>query len=143
MGHADRSGTGIAANAKGPLFRAVGRNDKLTGNPLHHLNAYEMVCKGAAAAGVQISIGNHSFHAVGITVFRKLGGPLENAALAANPARTRTTQFLDRRSDDVALDEIARKYSRRAGRLHGTDAAKTAHRVWRAAAIGRRSAVFL
>jgi integrase/recombinase XerC len=37
-------------------------------------------------------------------VFRKLGGSLENAALMANHASTRTTQLYDRHSDDVTLD---------------------------------------
>jgi hypothetical protein len=38
----------------------------------------------------------------------KLGGSLENAALMANHASTRTTQLYDRRSDDVTLDEVER-----------------------------------
>jgi site-specific recombinase XerD len=84
----------------------------VTGNPLHHVDAYELVRKRAAAAGIKTSIGNHSFRATGITVFRKLGGSLENAALMANHASTRTTQLYDRRSDDVTLDEVERIYFR-------------------------------
>jgi integrase/recombinase XerC len=86
----------------------VGRDGKLTNNPLHRVNAYELVRKRAGAAGIKTSIGNHSFRATGITVFRKLGGSLENAALMANHASTRTTQLYDRRSDDVTLDEVER-----------------------------------
>jgi hypothetical protein len=42
-------------------------------------------------------------------VFRKLGGSLENAALMANHASTRTTQLYEnRRSDDVTLNEVER-----------------------------------
>ena len=37
--HAYIDGTGIAADAKGPLFRTVGRDGKLTGNALHRVNA--------------------------------------------------------------------------------------------------------
>jgi site-specific recombinase XerD len=106
--HAYIDGTGIAADAEGPLFRTVGRDGKLTGNPLHRVNAYELVRKRAAAAGIKTRISNHSFRATGITVFRKLGGSLENAALMANHASTRTTQLYDRRSDDVTLDEVER-----------------------------------
>ena len=72
------------------------------------MNAYELVRRRAAAAGIATKIGNHSFRATGITVFRKLGGSLENAALMANHASTRTTQLYDRRSDDVTLDEVER-----------------------------------
>jgi hypothetical protein len=44
-------GTGIAADAKGSLFRTIGRDGKLTGNALHRVNAFELVRKRAAAAG--------------------------------------------------------------------------------------------
>jgi site-specific recombinase XerD len=106
--HAYIDGTGIAADAKGPLFRTVGRDGKLTRNVLHRVNAFELVRKRAVAAGIATRIGNHSFRATGITVFRKLGGSLENAALMANHASTRTTQLYDRRSDEVTLDEVER-----------------------------------
>jgi site-specific recombinase XerD len=101
-------GTGLAADPKGPLFRTVSRDGKLTANRLHRVNAYELVRRRAAAAGIKTKIGNHSFRATGITVFRKLGGSLENAALMANHASTRTTQLYDRRSDEVTLDEVER-----------------------------------
>jgi hypothetical protein len=65
------------------------------------VNAYELVRRRAVAAGIKTKIGNHSFRATGITVFRKLGGSLENAALMANHASTRTTQLYDRRADEV------------------------------------------
>ena len=59
--------------------------------------------------GAHGATGNHSFRATEITVFRKLGGSLENAALMANHASTRTTQLYDnRRSDDVTLNEVER-----------------------------------
>jgi integrase len=106
--HTYLNGTGIAADAQGPLFRTVGRDGKLTGNALHRVNAFELVRKRAAAAGIKTRISNHSFRATGITVFRKLGGSLENAALMANHASTRTTQLHDRRADDVTLDEVER-----------------------------------
>ncbi len=106
--HAYIDGTGIAADAKGALFRTVGRDGKLTGNALHRVNAFDLVRRRAAAAGITTRISNHSFRATGITVFRKLGGSLENAALMANHASTRTTQLYDRRSDEVTLDEVER-----------------------------------
>jgi integrase len=108
MLHAYIHATGIAADPKGPLFRTVGRDGKLTRNVLHRVNAFELVRKRAAAAGIATRIGNHSFRATGITVFRKLGGSLENAALMANHASTRTTQLYDRKSDEVTLDEVER-----------------------------------
>ena len=72
------------------------------------MSAPELVRQRAATAGIATKISNHSFRATGITVFRKLGGSLENAALMANHASTRTTQLYDRRNDEVTLDEAER-----------------------------------
>lgn len=101
--------TGISEDAKGPLFRTIGRGTaKLTGTPLPQANAYAMIGRRAAAAGIETKIGNHSFRATGITAYLKNGGTLEKAAAMANHASTRTTQLYDRRSDEVSLDEIER-----------------------------------
>ena len=107
--HAYLDGTGIADDAKGPLFRTVGRGTgRLTRTALPQANAYAMVRRRALAAGIETRIGNHSFRATGITAYLKNGGTLENAAAMANHASTRTTQLYDRRRDDISLDEVER-----------------------------------
>ena len=107
--HAYLDGTGIADDAKGPLFRTIGRGTgRLTRTPLPQANAYAMVQRRAVAAGIGTRIGNHSFRATGITAYLKSGGTLENAAAMANHASTRTTQLYDRRCDDISLDEVER-----------------------------------
>jgi integrase len=74
-------GTGIADDPKGPLFRTIGRKTKqLTRTPLPRVNAYAMIQRRAADAGVTTKIGNHSFRATGITAYLKNGGTLEKAA---------------------------------------------------------------
>jgi Phage integrase family len=101
--------TGIADDLKGPLFRTIGRGtQELTRTPLPTANAYMMIKRRAAAAGLETKIGNHSFRATGITAYLKNGGTLEKAASMANHASTRTTQLYDRRSDEVTLDEVER-----------------------------------
>jgi len=101
--------TGIMENGKGPLFRTIGRGTaRLTRTPLPQANAYAMIAKRAAAAGIATKVGNHSFRATGITAYLKNGGTLENAAAMANHASTRTTQLYDRRRDDISLDEVER-----------------------------------
>src|SRR4051812_47863546 len=45
----------------------------------------------------------------GITAHLKNGGTLEEAAMIANQASTRTTQLYDRRSDEVSLDEVRQR----------------------------------
>jgi len=107
--HAYLDGTGIAGDAKGPLFRTIGRTTKqLTQTPLPQANAYAMIQRRAIAAGIGTKIGNHTFRATGITAYLKNGGTLENAAAMANHASTRTTQLYDRRRDDISLDEVER-----------------------------------
>jgi integrase len=101
--------TGIMADDKGPLFRTIGRGtDKLTTTPLPQANAYAMIARRAAAAGIMTKVGNHSFRATGIAAYLKNGGTLEKAAQMANHASTRTTQLYDRRRDEMSLDEVER-----------------------------------
>jgi len=75
---------------------------------LPQANAYAMIGRRAAAAGISTRLGNHSFRATGITAYLKNGGTLEKAAAMANHASTRTTQLYDRRRDEVSLDEVER-----------------------------------
>uniref|UniRef100_UPI0035573776 tyrosine-type recombinase/integrase n=1 Tax=Caballeronia sordidicola TaxID=196367 RepID=UPI0035573776 len=107
--HAYLDGTGIANDAKSPLFRTIQRGTgQLSETPLPQANAYAMVQRRALAAGIDTKIGNHTFRATGITAYLKNGGTLENAAAMANHASTRTTQLYDRRRDDISLDEVER-----------------------------------
>ena len=107
--HAYIDGCGLASDRKGPLFRTIGRGTgQLSQTPLPQANAYQMVRRRGAAAGIDTQIGNHSFRATGITAYLKNGGTLERAAAMANHASTRTTQLYDRRSDEVTLSEVER-----------------------------------
>lgn len=107
--HAYLDGCAIAGDRKGPLFRTIARGTgQLSRTPLPQANAYQMVRRRAAKAGIATQIGNHSFRATGITAYLKNGGTLERAAIMANHASTRTTQLYDRRSDEVTLDEVER-----------------------------------
>jgi len=101
--------TGIMEDGKGPLFRTIGRGtSQLTRTPLAQANAYAMIGRRAAAAGIATKLGNHSFRATGITAYLRNGGTLQKAAAMANHASTRTTQLYDRRRDEMSLDEVER-----------------------------------
>ena len=100
---------GLAGDPRGALFRTLARGrGELTATPLPQANAYAMIRRRAAGAGIETKIGNHTFRATGITAYLKNGGALETAAAMANHSSTRTTQLYDRRSDQVSLDEIER-----------------------------------
>ena len=102
-------GADLRDDPEGPLFRTIGRGtSKLTRTVLPQANAYAMIRRRAAAAGIKTKLSNHSFRATGITAYLKNGGTLEKAAAMANHASTRTTQLYDRRRDEVSLDEIER-----------------------------------
>jgi site-specific recombinase XerD len=102
-------GARLRGDPKGPLFRTIGRGtNKLTRTVLPQANAYAMIGRRAAAAGIATKLGNHSFRATGITAYLKNGGTLEKAAAMANHASTRTTQLYHRRRDELTLDEVER-----------------------------------
>ena len=107
--HGYIDGCGLADDPKGALFRTIARGrGGLTATPLQQANAYAMIGRRAASAGIMTKIGNHTFRATGITAYLKNGGALETAAAMANHSSTRTTQLYDRRGDQVSLDEIER-----------------------------------
>ena len=55
-------------------YRGTG---KLIRTVLPQANAYAMIRRLAAAAGIATKLGNHSFRATGITAYLKNGGTLE------------------------------------------------------------------
>jgi len=97
--------TGIAGEPDGPLFRTTGRK---TGRAqaLWQQDAYRMIQRHAAAAGIKTRIGCHTFRATGITAYLKNKGLLEHAQTIANHASPRTTKLYDRRSEEISLDEV-------------------------------------
>jgi site-specific recombinase XerD len=99
----------LGADPKGYLFRtALRRTGQLSERPMSQADAYRMIGKRAAAAGILTKVGNHSFRATGITEYLKNGGKLEIAQQMANHESARTTGLYDRRNDQVSLDEVER-----------------------------------
>lgn len=102
-------GAGLRAEPKGVLFRAArGTTGQLSDRPMGQSDAYRMIRRRAAAAGIATLVGNHSFRATGITELLRNGGKLEDAQWMANHESARTTGLYDRRDDDVSLDVVER-----------------------------------
>ena len=100
---------GIAADRKKPLFRsAIGKTGKLSDRPMTRGDAWRMVRRRAADAGIETPIGCHTFRATGITDYLKNGGRIEVAQRMAGHSNPRTTGLYDRRNDDISLDEVER-----------------------------------
>jgi integrase/recombinase XerD len=100
---------GITGNGKSFLFRsAVRRTGALTEKPLDRRNAWDMIQRRAAGAGLLTHAGCHTFRGTGITIHRKNGGKLEDAQRMAAHASPRTTMLYDHSDDDIALEEVER-----------------------------------
>jgi integrase len=92
-----------------PLFRsAAGRTGMLTNRPMHRVDAYQMVRRRTAEAGLKGKLGCHVSRATGITVYLEAGGSLENAQAMAAHESPRTTKLYDRTGDEITLDEVER-----------------------------------
>ena len=63
------------------VWRTIGRDKgrPLTRAALPQANAYAMIRRRAAAAGIETKVGNHTFRATGITAYLKNGGTIEKA----------------------------------------------------------------
>jgi len=94
---------------KTPLFQsAPRRSKKLTGLGLDRREAWAMVKRRRAAAGLPISICCHSFRASALTMHLESGGDIRAAQLIAGHADIRTTLLYDRRSRKVQRAEVER-----------------------------------
>ena len=89
--YVDRAG--LAADPKGPLFRAAVafRTDQLTRRQLGRADAWAMIKRRTKTAGLPGRICAHSFRGTGITEYLRSGGTLETAARIAGHESTRTT----------------------------------------------------
>jgi site-specific recombinase XerD len=101
---------GIAEDRKGWLFRtARGHNGKvLSENPMTQPDAWRMIRRRAAAAGIAEAIGCHTFRATGITAYLANGGALEHAQEMAAHESPRTTKLYDRTKERLTQDEVER-----------------------------------
>src|SRR5271156_14774 len=101
---------GIAEDRKGWLFRtARGHNGTtLSANPMGQPDAWRMIRRRAAAAGIAAEIGCHTFRATGITAYLSNGGALEHAQEMAAHESPRTTKLYDRTKERLTQDEVER-----------------------------------
>jgi site-specific recombinase XerD len=108
--HAYIAAAGIAEDRQGWLFRTSPRHNAalLTDQPMDQKDAWRMIRRRAAAAGIMAPIGNHTFRATGITAYLGNGGALEHAQSMAAHESPRTTKLYDRTKDRLTQDEVER-----------------------------------
>jgi site-specific recombinase XerD len=100
----------IAEDRKGWLFRTARGHvaTVLSEQPMGQTDAWRMIRRRAAAAGIMAPIGNHSFRATGITAYLSNGGALEHAQEMAAHESPRTTKLYDRTKERLTQDEVER-----------------------------------
>ena len=101
---------GLAEDRKGWLFRTSRGHDRtvLSDKPMGQPDAWRMIRKRAAAAGIAGEIGCHTFRATGITAYLANGGALEHAQEMAAHESPRTTKLYDRTKERLTQDEVER-----------------------------------
>jgi integrase/recombinase XerD len=101
--HAYIAVAGIAEDRKGWLFCTSPRHATtvLTDQLMNQADAWRMIRRRAAAAGIMAPIGNHTFRATGITAYLANGGALEHAQTMAAHESPRTTKLYDRTQAEV------------------------------------------
>lgn len=98
---------GIGDDKKAPLWRSArGRSGLLGEAGVSRSDAFRMIRRRAAVAGLPNNLGCHTFRATGITAYLLGGGTLEGAQKIAAHSSPRTTRLYDRRSDEITLAEI-------------------------------------
>lgn len=101
---------GIAEDKKAPLFRTARGHagTVLSDQPMSQPDAWRMIRRRAAAAGITAPIGNHTMRATGITAYLANGGQLEHAQEMAAHESPRTTKLYDRTKERLTQDEVER-----------------------------------
>jgi site-specific recombinase XerD len=99
---------GIGRDKKGPLFRSIGKGDRLSEKAMSRFDVLHMIKRRAQAAGLPYSTCCHTFRATGITTYLQNGGMLEHAQTLANHESPRTTKLYDRTREELSFDEVER-----------------------------------
>jgi len=108
--HTYITAAGIGEDRRGFLFRTARGHvaTALSDLPMAQPDAWRMIRRRAAAAGITAPIGNHTFRATGITAYLGNGGVLEHAQEMAAHESPRTTKLYDRTKDRLTQDEVER-----------------------------------
>src|SRR5271170_4693190 len=98
----------IGRDKKEPLFRSVGKGDRLGAKAMSRFDVFHMIKRRAKAAALPYSTCCHTFRATGITTYLENGGTLEHAQTIANHESPRTTKLYDRTREELTAEEIGR-----------------------------------
>jgi site-specific recombinase XerD len=78
----------------------------LSDQPMTQPDAWRMIRRRGAAAGIDAPIGNHTFRATGITACLSNGGALEHAQSMAAHESPRATKLHDRTKERLTQNDV-------------------------------------
>jgi integrase len=109
----------LAEDRKGWLFRTSRGHDGtvLSEKSLGQPDAWRMIRKRPAVAGIAEEIGCHTFRATGITAYLANGGALDHAQEMAAHESPRTNKLYDRTKERLTQDEWRRSGCKKHSRL--------------------------
>lgn len=99
---------GLGREKKAPLFRSIGKGERLSEKAMSRFDVFHMIKRRAKAAALPYSTCCHTFRATGITTYLEKGGRLEHAQTIANHESPRTTKLYDRTREQLSAEEISR-----------------------------------
>jgi Phage integrase family len=99
---------GIGREKKKPLFRSVGKGERVSEKAMSRFDVFHMINRRANAAALPYSTCCHTFRATGITTYLENGRTLEHAQTIANHESPRTTKLYDRTREELSAEEIGR-----------------------------------
>ena len=99
---------GIGRDKKGPLFRTMGKGDRLGVRAMSRFDVLHMIKRRAEAAALPYSTCCHTFRATGITTYLQNGGTLEHAQTIANHESPRTAKLYDGTREELWFEEVER-----------------------------------
>ena len=102
------AGWTVRLHEKGGKQYAMPCHHALADKPMSQPDAWRMIRRRAAAAGIAEAIGCHTFRATGITAYFANGGALEHAQEMAAHESPRTTKLYDRTKERLTQDEVER-----------------------------------
>jgi len=98
----------IGRDKKEPLFRSIGKGERLSEKAMSRFDVFHMIKRRAKAAALPYTTCCHTFRATGITTYLENGGTLEHAQTIANHESPRTTKLYDRTREELSFEEVAR-----------------------------------
>jgi site-specific recombinase XerD len=98
----------IGRDKKEPLFRSIGKGERLSEKAMSRFDVFHMIKRRAKAAALPYSTCCHTFRATGITTYLETAGHSNMPKPSPTMNLPRTTKLYDRTREELSAEEISR-----------------------------------